>query len=416
MQARNTAATYGAVGKALHWATALLILTLVPLGFVAVEWSYDTSEALATKAWLFSLHKTLGVAVFFLALGRIGWALSQPRPAPLHPHRRLETTLAEGVHALLYVSLVAVPASGWIHHAAVTGFAPIWWPFGQTLPFVPQSTAVADAAGSVHALFTKILIGALALHVAGALKHHLLDRDATLRRMLPGMRVAVPAPARPRRRHALATAAGAVALYAAAGAGAVALIPQDAPRATALSQAASLAAQADAPAAWRVEDGALTFTVAQMGSPVTGRFEGWSAAIAFDETPDEAGVHGEVEVIVPISGLTIGAVTEQARGPDFFHAEAHPTARYAGRIETAEDGDGYVARGVLALAGAEVPVDLPFTLDLDDGVATAEGQVVVDRRSFGMGEKYPDEATVGFSVTIDVSLTATRAGAGTNGV
>jgi cytochrome b561/polyisoprenoid-binding protein YceI len=415
MQARNTATTYGAVGKALHWATALLILTLLPLGFVAVEWPYDDSQALATKAWLFSLHKTLGVAVFFLALARIGWALTQPRPAPLHPDRRLETALAEGVHAALYVSLVAVPASGWVHHAAVTGFAPIWWPFGQTLPFVPQTPAVADAAASVHALFTKLLIAALALHIAGALKHHLVDRDATLRRMLPGMRVATAAPAHPRRRHALATAAGAVALYAAAGAGAVALIPEGGDRSTALAQAASLAAEADAPRAWRVEGGELTFTVAQMGSPVTGRFEGWSAAIAFDETPDETGAHGAVEVIVPISGMTIGSVTEQARGPDFFDAEAFPTSRYTARIEKAEDGSGYVARGVLALAGAEVPVDLPFTLDVVDGAATAEGQVVVDRRSFGMGERYPDEATVGFSVTIDVSLRATRVGAGADG-
>ncbi len=58
---------------------------------------------------------------------------------------------------------------------SVTGFAPIWWPFGQGLPFVPQSETVAKIAGSAHWWFSKLMIAAILLHVAGALKHHLID-------------------------------------------------------------------------------------------------------------------------------------------------------------------------------------------------------------------------------------------------
>ncbi|MGJ3262866.1 MAG: cytochrome b, partial [Salinarimonas sp.] len=271
MQAHNTVSSYGAVSKALHWAVALLILTMIPLGLVAVEWPYDTSDALATKARLFSIHKTLGVGVFFLALARIGWMLSQPRPAPLHPERRLETALAEGVHCLLYVSLVAVPLSGWVQHAAAAGFAPIWWPLGQTLPFVPQSPAVAAVAGGIHAVFTKLLMAALALHVAGALKHHLLDRDATLRRMLPARAGASAAPATlPARRHALAPALGALAVYALVGGLVVGLAPAGGTDATARPGVALEAAAPVAPPPWAADDGTLPFTVPQIGPPVTG--------------------------------------------------------------------------------------------------------------------------------------------------
>jgi hypothetical protein len=95
--------------------------------------------------------------------------------------------------------MLIVPLSGWVHHAATTGFAPIWWPFGQSLPFVPVDATVAATAGAMHWLFTKILAASILLHVAGALKHHLIDRDATLRRMLPGHVLGRCASARPAR-------------------------------------------------------------------------------------------------------------------------------------------------------------------------------------------------------------------------
>lgn len=408
MPAANTTATYGSVAKALHWATALLILTLVPLGFVAVAWPYDTSESLATKALLFSVHKTLGVGVFFLALARIAWALSQPRPVPLHPHRRLETALAEGVHWLLYVALVAVPLTGWVHHAATTGFAPIWWPLGQTLPFVPQSTALAEATASLHRAFVFVLLGTLALHVAGALKHHLVDRDGTLARMLPGRRVGSAVSAEPRRRHAPAPAAAALALYALVGAVALFSAPGVEPRSVAATAAAAEgAATLDGAARWRVESGSLGFTVRSLGNPITGRFADWSAQIVFDEEADAQGRHGAVEVLVLVESMSLGSVTAQARGPEFFAVEAHPTARFSAEI-VAADGGGYEARGTLDLVGASVPVSLPFALVLDGDSARAQGTVTVDRRAFGMGQSYPDEATVGFAVEIAFELEARR--------
>ncbi|NRB04188.1 MAG: cytochrome b/b6 domain-containing protein, partial [Rhodobacteraceae bacterium] len=129
MQAHNTAQHYGSVAKTFHWLTALLILTLIPTGIIANGLPFETSEELARKARLFSVHKTLGVVLFFVALARILWALRQRKPDGLASHNKVEGFAAETVHWLLYGSLVLVPMTGWIHHAATTGFAPIWWPF-----------------------------------------------------------------------------------------------------------------------------------------------------------------------------------------------------------------------------------------------------------------------------------------------
>ncbi|MEM8538184.1 MAG: cytochrome b, partial [Pseudomonadota bacterium] len=221
---RNSDRSYGAVTKTFHWLTALLILSAIPLGIVANDIAHAlknpdiaTSEADLTRAvLLFSLHKTIGVAAFFVALARIAWALSQPKPGLLNGDKPLESLAAEIVHWLLYGSLVMVPLSGWIHHAATTGFAPIWWPFGQSLPFVPKDDAIAEIFGGLHMTLTWIMIVSLGLHIAGALKHHVIDKDVTLRRMLPGrlptgLARALPSARQPRHAPALV---GAVLIWA----------------------------------------------------------------------------------------------------------------------------------------------------------------------------------------------------------
>ena len=394
---QDTPTRYGTVTKLFHWTTAALILALIPLGLLASYWSSATDSALATKAFLFSLHKTLGVTVFFVALGRILWALGHTKPGPLHPERREETLLAEITHWTLYISLVAVPLSGWIDHAAATGFAPIWWPFGQSLPFVPKDAGVSAAFGGIHVVLTKVLVVAVGLHVAGALKHHFIDEDATLRRMWFG---ASDAPAVPRHRTPIAAPLIAVAFIGiGSGAGAVFLGNED-PQAPA---AASLEAVASD---WTVEDGTLAITVIQMGSEVGGQFADWTAAIAFD--PQAQGTAGSVEVKVAIGSLTLGSVTDQAMGPDYFDAERFDTATFTAPIEALPDGT-YTADGTLTLKGQEAPVTLPFTLTLDGDTATVHGETTLNRTTWGIGQSMSDESNLGFDVDLTVDLVATRA-------
>ena len=401
MPVANTTTQYGAVAKTFHWLTALGILAVIPLGIIANDLPYDTAEQLADKAWLFSLHKTIGVTLFFVALARILWALSQPKPAPLHPDRRTETLLAEIVHWLLYGSLVLVPLSGWVHHAATEGFAPIWWPFGQNLPLVPESLAVSEIAAGMHIVFERVLILSLALHIAGAVKHAVIDKDDTLARMLPGRRVA-QAPL-VKRHGKLMPPVLAVTVWAAAiGTGNMLGVFHDGQ-----AIAAEAPALQEVDSDWAVTEGSLALTVRQMGSEVSGSFADWTADISFDETVS-SGVAGSVDVEIAIQSLTLGSVTQQAMGPDYFASTQFPTARFSADILTTENG--HVAEGTLTLRGVEEPVSLPFDLTLDGDTARVQGTTVLDRRAFDIGAGMTDQGQLGFEVSVTVDLVATRGG------
>lgn len=407
MPLANTRAAYGGVTKTFHWLTALLILSALPLGLLASDLAHEiqapgaepTEAQVARAALLFSLHKTIGVTIFFVALLRILWAVSQPKPGLLNGDRPAEAFAADTAHWLLYGSLLAVPLSGWVHHAATTGFAPIWWPFGQSLPFVPKDAALAETAATVHYILQWVLVGALALHIAGALKHHLLDRDATLRRMLPGRNAAAPSAHQPS--HATAFMA-ALAIWGGALGGGAAL--------GWFGHAGAEGTQARLEAVeseWAMQSGRLEIAVQQMGSEVTGSFAEWTAEIAYAETPDAEGRHGDVTVTVSIPSLTLGSVTSQAMGPDYFHAEEYPTARFTADLLATAEG-GHVARGTLTIKGNEVPVEMPFTLSLEGDMAEARGSLTVDRRDFGIAPGTQDEGTLAFGVDISFSLTAQR--------
>lgn len=408
----NTDSRFGAAARIMHWLTALLILSAIALGLIANGMAFDTGTALARKAQFFSLHKTIGIAAFFVALARVLWAFTQRRPTPLHPDRILENRLAEIVHWLLYISMLAVPLSGWIHHAAVTGFAPILWPFGQGLPFVPKSETVAAAATWAHAIFGKVLIVSVLLHIAGALKHAIIDRDGTLSRMMHGTEVAAP-----RHRRPVWPAAVALALYAAGTVLALTLAQNDAEalQTTAETTPAAITAPSTPPAqtpaatanVWTVTGGSLGFGVKQMGSMIDGSFGAWTAEIDFAETP-VGGEYGKARVRIDTTTLTLGSVTDQARGTDFFDTATHPDAVFEATILPGANGKGYLAKGTLTLRGVAMPVDLPFTLDIQGDTATMTGSTTLDRRDFGMGATYQDESTVGFAVTVKVDLTARR--------
>jgi cytochrome b561/polyisoprenoid-binding protein YceI len=396
MSASNTARSYGSVTKTFHWLTVLLILTAIPLGIIANRLAYDTSEALALKAFLFSMHKTVGITAFFVALARIACALNQPKPAGLNPDHRAESFLAELVHWLLYGSLVLVPLTGWIHHASTAGFAPIWWPFGQNLPLVPKSEALAGFTAGLHIVLERVLAASILLHIAGALKHHFIDKDDTLRRMLPGKTEA----GTPHAASKIGPLAAAVVVWIGAmGIGSALGMYQS------HSETGPRAALAEVQSDWTVNSGTLALTITQFGSEVMGSFEDWTADITYAEQ-EGPGSHGSVTALISIGSLTLGSVTGQALGPDFFDADAHPTAEF--NAELIFQADGYTAEGTLSIRGNEVPVVMPFDLSVEENEATMSGRLTLDRRDFKIGDNMPDEGSLAFGVAVNIDLSATR--------
>lgn len=400
MAATNTPESYGSIARFFHWVTVAFILMLIPLGIMANDSPMTTQDELSQKVWLFSLHKTLGVTLLFLALARIAWAVTQPRPRLLNGARPAEALLAETVHWLLYGSLLLVPLTGWLEHSAQDGFAPIWGPL-ERLPFIPQNAALAEVFAALHIIFERVLVISALLHIVGALKHHFIDRDMTLRRMLPGGGAAagVETPFST----AVPLALALLLWGAAVGAGAkLGVFSHDAPE-----QDRPAAALEATPSEWQVIDGTLEITVLQMGSAITGQFADWTAAIDFTD-PQAPGATGTVTATIAIPSLTLGGVTEEALKPGYFDAAVHPAAVFRGDLEHIEER--YTARGTLTLKGVEVPLEFPFTLTLNEDTADAEAQFTLDRRSFGIGDSVTDEASLAFSVEVQLRFSARRTG------
>jgi cytochrome b561/polyisoprenoid-binding protein YceI len=416
MPRSNSFQSYGSVAKTFHWLTALLIIAVIPLGGVANDLAHQirspgfagTQADIARATLLFSLHKTVGVAIFLTALARILWALTQPKPGLLNANNRPEALAAETVHWLLYSSLLLVPLSGWIHHAATPGFAPIWWPFGQSLPFVPQSERVSEFFAGLHHVLIRLLFVALFLHVGGALKHHFVDRDHTLKRMLPGTS-APPEP--PAQAHGAAPVFVAVVIWGctlAIGGMLGAFGHSHTAQEQAEAETTSVSATRDTPSEtgnWVVQQGTLGLAIQQMGSTVKGRFDDWTATISYED-PQSSGPAGSVDVQVDITSLSLGTVSNQAMGPDFFDAGRFPTAKFTARLDKTETG--HAAVGTLTIRDKAVPVTMPFDLTIDDNQANMHGTLTLKRTDFDIGATVTDPASLGFEVEVEVTLTATR--------
>ena len=380
--------------KTFHWLTALLILTIVPLGVIAGRLPTDTDAQIATVTRLFSIHKTLGVIVFLVALLRIAYTLTQSKPAPLHPDRKAEAFLAELVHWLLYISLVLVPLTGWIHHSAAAIGAPIWVPYAEQLPFVPKDPSLSDLFGGLHWLWSKVMVGAILLHIAGALKHHFVDKDATLRRMWFGQTQTEAGTHTP----SILPATLAIGIYAAiAGIGSAAGIFGH-------STNTSTTDLTQSPSQWQVQSGEIALQITQLGNPVTGQFQNWTSAIEFDE--NASGVVGSVSTTIDISSLTLGSVTDQAMGADYFDQTTHPTATFEGTLNS--HNSDYLADGTLTIRGVSLPLSFPFQLEIAGDTGVMAAQFDLDRQAFGIGTSVTDESNLANKVTVTLNITATR--------
>lgn len=390
----NTATRYGLVARLFHWTIAVLVLVDIALGLTG-KFTPQSGDTVDFLQLLYSSHKTIGITVLFLAVLRVIWAISQPRPVPIHPERRFETFAAETVHWVLYAAIFVLPLSGWVMHSAEVGFAPIWWPFGQNLPFIPKSEGIVVTAATVHWISGIVLAATIAAHISGALKHAVLDRDGTLARMWNGLEVGNGAT-----KHVTVNpslfAAFAVWVFAIGGALTVfapthhdVVTPQLPTQKT---------------AGWAVQNGNLSIAITQIGAKVTGDFARWQSTIEYDP---ETGI-GTANVIIDTSSLSLGSVTDQAKGPEFFDIASHAQAVFDAEIAQI-DGTKHTATGNLTLVGQSVPIAFDFDLEMKDGIATVSGGTTFDRRDFGMGAAYPDESSVGFSVDVLIELTATLA-------
>ena len=182
---RHSVNRYSATQRALHWLVALLVLTLIPVAF----WMADRGEA---GLWdgltgtLYASHKAVGFLVLWLVVWRV--VLRFTRRAPAYPDSVSPTVqrLAHAVQRLIYLLLIAMTLLGW---AGVTAFPARSIAGGISLPampWVPVDQALAKQLLEIHGWFAIALCIIIALHIAGALKYKLIDRDGVFEHMTSG--------------------------------------------------------------------------------------------------------------------------------------------------------------------------------------------------------------------------------------
>jgi cytochrome b561 len=178
MPLRSDHTRWSTAAKTFHWVMALLIL-----GNGAFAFWMDGLKPSLQKINLFALHKSIGLTVLALFLLRVLWRAIDRRP-PDVPAPRWQHLAAKTVHGFLYLLIAAIPLSGWAFNSA-HGF-PLQYFKQFNLPaLVEKNPELSDTLGMVHVYLFWFLLLVLVAHVGGALKHHFIDRDDTLRRMLP---------------------------------------------------------------------------------------------------------------------------------------------------------------------------------------------------------------------------------------
>lgn len=170
---------YTPIAISLHWLLALAMLGMVALGFTMHDLHLSP-----LKLRLFNWHKWAGVTLFLLALLRLAWRAGHAPPPLPATMSSLPRRAAGGLHLALYALMFLIPLSGWIMSSA-KGFQTVWFGVLPLPDLLDKDVALGERLQQLHLTLNLLLLLLVAGHVGASLKHHLIDRDDILVRMLP---------------------------------------------------------------------------------------------------------------------------------------------------------------------------------------------------------------------------------------
>ncbi|WP_419799131.1 MAG: cytochrome b/b6 domain-containing protein [Terasakiella sp.] len=355
MSLRNSSTSYGWIAKFFHWSMVLGFLIMFPLGYymTGLPLGPDMFEKIA-------LHKSIGAIVLFLAVLRLAWRVINPTPELPVEMTWFERLGAHGVHIALYGVMFVMPLSGWAMSSAANFPLSVFGWF--TLPALMEpSKEAVDFLKDFHEVMAVLILVLIALHVGAALKHHFINRDDVLKRMLTVV--------------------------------AVFLI-------------ASPAFATD----WSVnkDSSKLGFIATQTGAEFEGAFKSFTSTISFDPNNLE---DSHVEIIIDIDSVDTQSADRdnQIVSADWFDATAHPKAIFK-TIQILKNGNvGYIAKASLNMRGIIKEVDLPFNVEMNADQAHATGELAIQRNDFGIGQgQWVATTVVGDDVRIFFDLKADK--------
>jgi len=394
----NTEDEYGFLARLFHWVIAFLILALLPVGLGMGEMPRGDA-----RSEVFLLHKSFGLVVFFLGLARLLWRFISPAPEHLESHRPWERALSSAAHVWLYICVIGMPLSGWLMSSA--GPFPVPF-FGLTMPsLIGQNEHLGDLFFKVHQILAYTLLAVLVLHIAGALKHQIIDRDETLPRMSW--------------KHAGWGLVAILVLYAGLSYSLSALglwkelhhQEQALVAATAAAPSVPVDTSHLGPHQWAIDPNRshLTFKTSYNGSKFEGTFKDFNGIIIFDPTDLKS---AKADIRIGLKNVTTGDAERDStiQTSDWFDSDNYPDATFKSlTFESAGEGK-YIAVGNLTIRGVSMPLSIPFTLDIQGKEAKMAGTVTLNRLDYKIGDtdEWKDDKTVGHTVTVAIDLTAVQ--------
>lgn len=398
---------YGDVAVIFHWLIAFLIIGLLAFGKYMTSLEENDPVRFQLTQW----HKSFGITVLALSVLRLAWRFThRPPPGPDSiPH--WQERIAEGVHTVLYLLLFLLPITGWIMSSAsplnidTVLFNVVTLPHLPPFADLPNKAEIAASFHDYHELAGNLLILILLAHIAAAIKHHVVDKDVTLLRMLPdwasrSFKTKVTA-------LFAAIVGSTLGLYLYAGNS---------------NQAALLAAGASE----------VSFIADVSGEQTPGVFSDTSVTAIIDtQTPANS------SIIAVVNTASLSSENAQVEGslPDeeWFDVEGFPEARFESTSIRSNDDGTLLVQGDLQIKETTRQVSFPMTIveelaaeltkelaeqtteDVAEGTAdanaqndtggqskqVARGSFDIDRRDFNVGmDSQGTDDWVGFNVTI----------------
>ena len=176
---QTIAKRYTGLAIGLHWLAAVLIVLAFALGWTLADMEFSPQKL----RWI-SWHKWLGITVLGLTALRLAWRLTHPVPPLPATVPVWQQWAAHAVHILLYGLMFAIPLSGWLFSSA-KGIPVVYLGILPLPDLIGADEQLADRLRALHALLNYTLLAVVVAHVGAALKHHFIERDDVLARMLP---------------------------------------------------------------------------------------------------------------------------------------------------------------------------------------------------------------------------------------
>lgn len=395
---------YSSVAITLHWVIALAMIGMILGGWYMT----DLPDGASGQYFLYQMHKSIGITILLLTVARIIWRVMNPPPALPDDMNGLEKTASHLVHLAFYGLMIGLPLTGWLYSSVSVKldvptvlYGMVSWP---DVPFV-DGLNTEGASGTVHFIHSKlawVVLGLLALHVAGAIKHELGAEHGVLKRMIPGLFGKSTPPKAPSRGAITAFGSALALLVVVAGASPVMAILSG------NGQAVSADAAFDPNWTVNADTSSITFSGMHDGNVYSGSFGNWDAAIQFDPAAPEA---SEVRVTVATTSATASQklYSDSLPSPEWFNSSAFPTASVEILDFAAAGGNNYTSTARLTLKDLTVDTPFAFELDIAGDVARMTGQAIFQRKALDLGQSSdPNADWVSEDVTVDVVVEATR--------